>query len=57
MELIIEKLKRNKNEKVSEINASSVWRCCKCREEMYRGESSCNYCKHSRCSSCKRLEV
>jgi len=36
--------------------ASRAWKCCKCREEMYRGENSCNYCKHSRCNSCRRLE-
>jgi hypothetical protein len=23
---------------------------------MYRGESSCNWCKKSRCSNCKSLE-
>lgn len=40
---------------------SKSWKCCgngkKCGEEMYRGESSCNWCKHSRCSKCKKLEV
>lgn len=37
--------------------ASSVWRCCKCKEEMYDNENYCNYCQHSRCYSCKNLEV
>ena len=39
------------------IMMSDVWRCCKCREDMYRGENSCTYCGHNRCGSCQRKEV
>ena len=53
METLITEIKKG----INEPTASNVWKCCRCREEMYRGENSCNYCKHSRCSSCKRLEV
>jgi len=55
METITKEIKKHKT-LTKEITASSVWKCCKCREEMYRGENSCNYCKHSRCGNCKRLE-
>ena|GEM_PF-4575885 len=58
--LVKKKIKRHifKNEKI--VAPSKAWKCCgngkRCGEEMYRGESSCNWCKKSRCSNCKSLE-
>ncbi len=52
---VLEKIEIKKG--TDNITASKGWECCKCGEEMYRGESSCNYCKHSKCDSCRSFQV
>lgn len=39
------------------ISMTKGWQCCKCKEEMYRDENYCNWCKHPRCKSCRSFQV
>lgn len=49
-------LKKNMLSTKSTVALTRGWQCCKCKETMYRDENYCNWCKHTRCNSCRSFQ-